>query len=302
MSRTKTIALADAITAYGEFLRGTGHAFATIQSVTCCLRSFDHNASGGNLAESIPSLMPFLSKRADELCRNSQSTYFNFMRCFFAFCVRQGWVSANPLDGIRAPKPEKKVTLPLSDREILTLYASADHWGRAMLVLLLGSGMRIGELSGLRWADVGEDQLTVKGKGSKERTLAPGQRAMAMIQALPRTGETVFPFTRMGTRDRMAKLSRRAGVPFHAHQMRHTFAHRFLEDGGNIEELSEILGHENLNTTLVYLRAFRRERALDAQRAHNPADALFRSGGSGGNGGGGKVIAIGRPRAAAGAR
>jgi integrase len=64
---------------------------------------------------------------------------------------------------------------------------------------------------------------------------------------------------------------------FHAHQLRHTFAQRFLEAGGAIEDLSEILGHARLDTTAIYVRAFRRERALDAQRKFNPADALFTS-------------------------
>ena len=269
--------LTSAIALYMQYLRATGHPASTVTSVASCLRIFARYVGPITVAVAAQQIIPFLAERSVHLRHNRHSTYFSFMHGFFTFCVHEKWLAADPLAGLRAPKPERVVTQPLSDREIMALYEAGDQWTRPMLVLLLGSGMRIGELSGLRWADVRDGQVLVRGKGSKERTLAPGQRAMAMLYALPRDGEWVFPFTCTSAKDRMRRLSRVAHVPMHPHQLRHSFANRYLEaSGGDIETLSCLLGHENLNTTAIYLRAFRRERALEAMRAYNPADALFK--------------------------
>ena len=268
--------LGTAINAYIQYLRATGHPASTIETVASCLRVFARYVGPVTVTVAAAHVIPFLAERSAHLRHNSQSTYFSFMRGFFGFCVRQAWLAADPLAGLRAPRPERVVTQPLTDREIMALYEAGDQWTRAMVILLLGSGMRIGELSGLRWADVRDGQVLVKGKGSKERTLAPGQRAMAMLYALPRDSEWVFPFTYTAVKDRMRRLSRVAHVPMHPHQLRHSFANRYLEaSGGDIETLSAILGHESLTSTAVYLRAFRRERSLEKQRRFNPADALF---------------------------
>ena len=271
--------LGTAINAYLQYLRATGHPPSTVETVASCLHVFARYVGPMAVSVAATHVIPFLAERSGHLRRNSQSTYFSFMHGFFTFCVRQDWLITDPLAGLRVPRPERVVTQPLTDREIMALYDAGDQWTRPMVILLLGSGMRIGELSGLRWADVRDGQVLVRGKGSRERTLAPGQRAMAMLYALPRDGEWVFPFTLTAIKDRMRRLSKKANIPsFHPHVMRHTFAHKFLEaSGGDIETLSALLGHENLNTTMIYLRASRRERALDAQRRFNPADALFRT-------------------------
>jgi integrase len=74
---------------------------------------------------------------------------------------------------------------------------------------------------------------------------------------------------------RMWRLSERTGIPFHAHLLRHSFAMRFIRAGGTIDELSRLLGHAKIDTTMIYLRADLEERALAAQRKFNPCDALL---------------------------
>jgi integrase len=178
----------------------------------------------------------------------------------------------------------------LSDDELRRLLAAGDHVERVVIMVLLGSGMRLGELGRLTWADIHGDELLLHGKGGKERRVAPGRVALAALGSLPRTGEAVLPFKVSNLKRRLKILSERTGIHFHAHVLRHTFADRFIQAGGTVEELSHILGHSNLNTTMIYIRRHQRDRALRAQRRLNPCDALL-----GGNDSGGKVISFRRP-------
>jgi len=101
---------------------------------------------------------------------------------------------------------------------------------------------------------------------------------MAAIMSLPRIQATVLPFGRMGIDYHIRQTAKKAGIPLHAHILRHTFADRFIRSGGTVEDLAHILGHSNLQTTMVYIRRHQQERALEAQRRFNPCDALFRGG------------------------
>jgi integrase len=175
---------------------------------------------------------------------------------------------------MKGPRKELVVTQPLSDVEIFAILKEANQWERAMIVLLLGTGMRIGELAALRWEDVGEGVLLLHGKGNKQRMVAPGVAAMRELMRLPRESSHIFPFTRGAIMARLHRLARRS-CPFHPHQFRHTYAHTLLRAGAGIEDLAEILGHVSIETTRTYLRAYRRERMLEAMVRWNPADALF---------------------------
>ncbi|RPJ22849.1 MAG: hypothetical protein EHM35_17850, partial [Planctomycetaceae bacterium] len=139
-----------------------------------------------------------------------------------------------------------------------------------------------GELAALRWQDVGEGVLLLHGKGNKQRTVAPGVAAFRELMRLPRDEDKIFPWSREAIIARLHRLSVRSGVVFHAHQFRHTFAHRYLPYGG-IEELAEIFAHVSIETTRTYLRAYRRERMLEAMVRFNPADALFAARSTGGD-------------------
>jgi integrase len=134
--------------------------------------------------------------------------------------------------------------------------------------------MRIGELAALRWEDVGEGVLLLHGKGNKQRTVAPGVAAMRELMRLPRESSHIFPFTRGAIMARLHRLARRS-CSFHPHQFRHTYAHTLLRAGAGIEDLAEILGHVSIETTRTYLRAYRRERMLEAMVRWNPADILL---------------------------
>lgn len=157
---------------------------------------------------------------------------------------------------------------------------------KAIILTLLDTGMRAGELCRLTIADYDEKLgrfYIKKGKGKKKRFVVAGRRTQKALwrhladrpDAKPteplfetrdggfHTPHTLYDLiTRLGKR---AEVSR-AGL----HRFRHTFAVEFLRNGGNVFELQELLGHEDLKTVMVYVKLA--ERDIDAAQRHSPAD------------------------------
>ena len=268
-----TTTVASAARLYIQSLQATGHTPFTLRCIASCLHLFITFSGNIGISQASQQAIPFLAHRAETVKPNSLCADFSHIKMFLLFCVRQGWLDRSPLDGMKGPRKELVVTMPLSDAEIFAILKEANQWERAMIVLLLGTGMRIGELAALRWEDVGEGVLLLHGKGNKQRMVAPGVAAMRELMRLPREGAQIFPFTRNAILARLHRLSLRS-CRFHPHQFRHTYAHRVLGNMG-IEELAEVMGHVSIETTRTYLRAYRRERMLDVMTRWNPADALF---------------------------
>ena len=275
MSRYKDVPLSTATHAFLQSLRASGFSHNTVANAASCYLLFQNRVGDISVSQAATHAVDFLAWRARTVKRNSLCANFAHMKGLCAYCVREGYIKKSPLEGMRYPRQEKVVTQPLSDQAMLRIVEYALGWQRSAVLLLFGTGMRIGELANLTWDDVGDGVLLLHGKGSKQRTVAPGAVALRELMRLPRKGRKVFPVSGNAIKDGFRRLSKRSGVPFHPHQIRHTFAHKFLTHGGAIEDLSQILGHSCLDTTAIYIRAFRRERALDAQRHFNPTDSLF---------------------------
>ncbi len=216
-------------------------------------------------------------------------------RGFYAWLGRQGLVASNPVQDVRAPKAPKPLpkALGVDDAVQFADFASADKpWLEArdcaMVELLYGSGLRVGELVGLDvqasksargWVDMDAAQAHVLGKGSKRRTVPVGGTAMAALQRwlavrggpcpLGGTGsddvlgEAALFIGRNGTRltpqsvwQRLKRRSLQAGLatPVHPHMLRHSFASHVLQSSGDLRAVQELLGHANISTTQVYTR------------------------------------------------
>jgi integrase/recombinase XerC len=160
----------------------------------------------------------------------------------------------------------------------------------AMVELLYGSGLRVGELVGLDvqasssargWIDMQAAQAHVLGKGSKRRTVPVGGVALKALErwlalrgtdsgepslktGLRSDEEAAALFTgRNGTRlsaqsvwQRLKRRSQLAGTsaPVHPHMLRHSFASHVLQSSGDLRAVQEMLGHANISTTQVYTR------------------------------------------------
>lgn len=209
-------------------------------------------------------------------------------RGFYAWLGREGLVASNPVQDVRSPKAAKPLPKALNVDDAVQLASfdneANDPWlearDAAMVELLYGGGLRVGELTGLDmvanpaargWVDLQAGEAHVLGKGSKRRTVPVGAKAVAALQhwLLLRdpTGTHATQlalFTgRQGTRltaqsiwQRVKRRSAQAGLatPVHPHMLRHSFASHLLQSSSDLRAVQELLGHANISTTQVYTR------------------------------------------------
>lgn len=208
-------------------------------------------------------------------------------RGFYTWLGREGLVSSNPVQDVRAPKVPKPLPKALSVDDAVQLAEfsedEADPWlearDAAIVELLYGCGLRVGELVGLDaqasgtargWIDLQAGEGHVLGKGSKRRTVPVGRKAIEALQAWLAVrpsglkGEQPALFVgRHGGRlsaqaiwQRLKQRSLKAGLatPVHPHMLRHSFASHVLQSSGDLRAVQELLGHANIGTTQVYTR------------------------------------------------
>ena len=187
-----------------------------------------------------------------------------------------------------APPNEKS---PLAERAAVR--------NRAILWVLYDTGIRVSELCGLRLNNVDRKQgvLTVWGKGSKERRIAIGQNCQRNLfyyldhhrpeeEELAEWGssgedhlflsETRLSLTKNGMTLLFGRLKKRAGITgkrVSPHILRHTFAIRYLINGGDPFSLQELLGHEDMATVKMYMR-MNDQTIQDQKRKFSPGDHL----------------------------
>ena len=217
--------------------------------------------------------LAFLSTR--RLAKRSIARKAAALRRYFAWLTRTGALPTDPSRRLSAPRGEGRLPHVLKNEELETLFADGGPddgpvglRDRAVVELLYGSGLRVGELCGLRPADVdlARGQLLVWGKGAKQRQLpmseasvdAVGAWSAAGLPAMtgPDTPADVMFVNRRGhrltPRDVRRILDRRAASPTHPHALRHTFATHLLDGGADLRAVQELLGHEDLATTQLY--------------------------------------------------
>ena len=214
-------------------------------------------------------------------------------RGFYTWLGREGQISANPVQDVRAPRQARPLPKALGVDEAVQL---ADHvaedddpWlearDAAMVELLYGSGLRVGELVGLDvaasdaaqragrgWIDLPSAEVQVQGKGSKRRGVPLGTQALAALQRwlalrdqVAGEGDAAMALFigRRGTRltpqsiwQRLKRRSLLAGLatPVHPHMLRHSFASHVLQSSSDLRAVQELLGHAHIGTTQVYTR------------------------------------------------
>ncbi|WP_051247338.1 tyrosine recombinase XerC [Thermomonas fusca] len=193
-------------------------------------------------------------------------------RSLYRWLLKQGRLPASPAEGVRAPKPPRKLPQVLDVDEAVQLVqlptdAPLGLRDRALLELFYSSGLRLSEVCMLRWGDLDFEAglVTVLGKGSKQRIVPVGSHARRALldwrEASAGSGAGfVFPGrggARISARAiqlRIKQLALRQGMfkRIHPHLLRHSFASHVLESSGDLRGVQELLGHADIATTQIY--------------------------------------------------
>jgi integrase/recombinase XerC len=193
-------------------------------------------------------------------------------RSFYRWLAREGEVATNPALGVRAPKAPRKLPQVLDVDEVAALleFPADDPESvrdRALLELLYSSGLRVSELTDLRWRDLdlAEGLVRVTGKGRKTRIVPVGRRAREALENLRAQdrpepdaplvrGRLGKPLTPGGVRTRLKRRAKDQGVwkRVYPHLLRHSCASHVLESSGDLRAVQELLGHADIGTTQIY--------------------------------------------------
>lgn len=185
---------------------------------------------------------------------------------FFTWLHNDGVIAKNPCAPIRPIKVEQEEKSCFSSEEIDTIRSVCKNSKeRAMVEMLLSSGLRVSELCNLKLADVDFNSLTVyvkHGKGGKDRTtfMSPVAKKYVYkyLDETPYKSEYLFtskyvkPYTPDGIQSVTRHLSERCGIYIHPHRFRRTLASDLARKGMPIQEIQKLLGHTSIETTRKY--------------------------------------------------
>ena len=217
------------------------------------------------------------------------------LRTYFRFLLGEGHLTRDPSERIESPKRWRTLPEVLTVAEVDRLLASPTlddplvFRDRALLELAYGAGLRVSEWISLGVRDVMFDEGLVRvfGKGSKERLVPIGRRAISALatyirELRPRLeqgqGKGILflnargePLTRMGAWKILRKYVERAGIekPVSPHTLRHSFATHLLEGGADLRAVQEMLGHADISTTQIYTHVDR-EYLRSVHRQYHP--------------------------------
>lgn len=199
----------------------------------------------------------YLSVSSRSVSSVTVQTYMRAVRCFFSWAYREGYLRSDLVSSFRLPKARRKVFDVLTDDEVkkllFVLRQQSDSALRdrdsCICLLMLDSGLRLGEVLGLKYGSLHleEGYISVLGKGDKERYVPVGQHTKKefMRYLFTRIGcaskcslfekSKEIPLTEGAVRSLFRRLKRMTGIErLHPHLLRHTFATRYLENGGDL--------------------------------------------------------------------
>ncbi|HVL90442.1 MAG TPA: tyrosine recombinase [Actinomycetota bacterium] len=233
--------------------------------------------------------------RAEPYARTSLARKASTLRSFYAFAQRRGLREDNPAVLLVSPKRHQRLPKVLRRPQAAALIDTPpgddpvglrDH---AVLELLYGAGLRVGELCSLdlEAVDVTRRRVRVMGKGAKERIVPFGEQAAAAIASYVAEGRPHLVRdrtpagalflnrrgNRMGQRDVRSLVTRYAaeaapGSMPSPHTLRHSYATHLLEGGADLRSVQELLGHSDLRTTQIYTHVSRERLRRVYEQAH----------------------------------
>ena len=212
--------------------------------------------------------------------------YRQYLKTFFTWCCKKGYVSTNPVTSIECPPLPKRIPRCLSHQEAKKvfyhahLYLWQTSWqsrrNEAIIATFMMAGLRLQELLNLTTEDIHlkEEEIFVRvGKGEKDRIVPIHPRLQQLLcnyreqsKLEHRKSHHFFhssrsskPLLGRDIRNVFNKITASSGIKFTPHMLRHTFAREMLDSGLDLFKLKELLGHSNIATTQIYASISKRK-------------------------------------------
>lgn len=228
----------------------------------------------------------YVKRNGQPLKSSSVNSRVRAIKAFYNYCIEEDLLP-DFSKKLKATKIRKTEKLPLDDDEIHTLVSAfgdsaLEERNRCWVILMCDSGLRRGEIINLQIGNVhlARGFMIVTGKGDKQRFVPLGELSKISLATYIRKyrneakeSEPVF-VNRFGekctintVKQVFQKLKKQTGIlRLHAHLLRHTFATNYLVDGGDLETLRLLMGHSDLQVTMMYLHLAENKKLL--QRKH----------------------------------
>ena len=222
-------------------------------------------------------LLPVLGDNS--LAPESRRDLLKCLRAFFGWCGRR-YDMPNPCVGLEPIPRRRQLPRVLSRREVERLIAAAlTDRDRALILVILDCGLRVGELANLRRQHIRDGWLVVDGKVGQRR-VPVSDELRDTITALGQNEHIWMgqrgPLSRAGVVLAFKRMFARAGITgpkAGPHALRHTFATMYLRTGGGVRQLQDILGHTKIETTMIYVHLAGRDVRADHSQ-HSPARTM----------------------------
>ncbi|HBY17477.1 MAG: site-specific tyrosine recombinase XerD [Muribaculaceae bacterium] len=225
----------------------------------------------------------------------SQARMLSGIRAFFRFLRLEGYTDTDPCELLEAPRFGRTLPDILSVEDIDSMIAALDPEkdetprNHAIIETLYGSGLRVSELVELRMSRVNLDEgyVIITGKGNKQRLVPLSPESIRLIREYlpirerlkikPDSSDILFLNRRGGMMTRVMVFyvirdsAAAAGIikRVSPHTLRHSFATHLLEGGANLRAIQEMLGHESISTTEIYIH-LDRSRLRSELMEHHP--------------------------------
>lgn len=270
---TTALMSAQVINEYLRWMKAKHLATGTIKTARHILHGLARRTGVPILDTSPDDIRTWQAIRAEELGPDTLRNHGSYVRGFFHWAMRAGYILTDPTDAFELPSSTRRLPRPIEEDELHDALGAADDHVRAILCLAAFAGLRACEIAGLAWSEV---RLTgpkpvirvtwTSGKGRKERIVDIAPPLADALSALnQRRGGPVIPRLDGGWgHNRPTRISQVAndylksrGLHHRLHSLRHRFGSRVHEESGDIRVTQEALGHSSPATSALYARVAR---------------------------------------------